>query len=96
MEKYRILTKTQTIPRLDEKTILQKALLVPMRRMGTRTPLRRSPKLTKSNQDATHLTRVTMRRMVTRKTRKFECLFAFAFMPASFFVGCTPCTNRTF
>jgi hypothetical protein len=67
MEKYRILTKTPTIPRLDEKTILQKALLVPMRRMGTRTRLRRSPKLTKSNQDATHLTRVTMRRMGTRK-----------------------------
>ena len=38
-----------------------------MRRMGTTTRLRRSPKLTKSNQDATHLTRVTMRRMVTRK-----------------------------
>jgi hypothetical protein len=38
-----------------------------MRRMGTRTRLRRSPKLTKIIQDATHLTRVTMRRMVTRK-----------------------------
>jgi len=42
-------------------------LLVPMRRMGTRTRLRRSLKLTKSNQDVTHLTRVTMRRMGTRK-----------------------------
>jgi len=36
MEKYQILTKTPTIPRLDEKTILQKALLVPLRRMVTR------------------------------------------------------------
>jgi len=68
MEKYRILTKTPTIPRLDEKTILQKALLVTMRRMVTRTRLRRSPKLRKSNQDATHLTRVTIQRMVTRKS----------------------------
>jgi len=38
-----------------------------MRCMGTRTRLRRSPKLTKNNQDATHLTRIPMRRMVTRK-----------------------------
>ncbi len=29
-----------------------------MRRMGSKTRLRRSPKLTKSNQDATHLTRI--------------------------------------
>jgi len=38
-----------------------------MQRMGARTRLRRSPKLKKNNKDATHLTRVSMRRMATRK-----------------------------
>jgi len=55
--------------RLTKAPVVLPILLDPMRRMGSRTRLRRSPKLTKSNQDATHLTRVTMRRMVTRKNK---------------------------
>ena len=52
--------------------LFQIDLLVPMRRMGTSTRLRRSPKLTKIIQDATHHPRVTMRRMVTRKIDNFS------------------------